>query len=463
MLTIPEELRRALIPKWSEYIPHPPHPKQQAFLLLDCIEAFYGGAGGGGKSDALLMGALQYVDIPGYAALLLRRTYADLALPEAIMDRAHLWLGPHKDVRWDDDLKTFNFPSGAKLVFGYLEHERDKYRYQSAAFQFVGFDELTQFTQSQYTYLFSRMRRLEGVEIPLRMRAASNPGGVGHEWVQRRFVDPQNTRERVFIPATIDDNPSLDRQSYRDSLSNMDEVDRAQIERGDWTIRKSGRKFKREWLDVIERSEVPEENQFILRYWDLAATEPKEGEDPDYTAGALISLTDGHLYVHHMARSQETPGEVERLIKTTARMDTREIPVRMEQEPGASGISLVDQYARKVLVGFDFQGVRSTGNKEVRANPLSAMAQGGRLHIVRGPWNNALIDELIAFPQKGVHDDQVDALSGGLAELASMYEMTFGEAEWEVPKARNSRPRNLTEYREKHRIGRGSLTQVRRV
>ncbi|MCB0042872.1 MAG: terminase family protein [Caldilinea sp.] len=170
--------------RMTKYIPHKPTPKQWAFLLLPHREAFFGGQPGGGKSDALLMGALQYADVPGYSALLLRRTYADLALPGALMDRSLEWL-VGTDARWNSTTKTWTFPSGATVTFGYLENEKDKFRYQGAEFQYVGFDELTQFSETQYTYLFSRLRRLAGVNIPLRMRSAGNPPMTAEgQWVK---------------------------------------------------------------------------------------------------------------------------------------------------------------------------------------------------------------------------------------------------------------------------------------
>ncbi len=190
----------------NPWIPHDPTPKQAEFLLMPDLEVLFGGSAGGGKSEALLMAALQYVDVPGYAAILFRRTYTDLALPGALMDRAHEWL-QGTAAKWSEKNKTWTFPSGATLSFGYLENENDKYRYQSAEFQFIGFDELTQFTETQYLYLFSRLRRLEGSKIPLRMRAASNPGGVGHEWVKQRFI----VGDKPFVPASLDDNPYIDR------------------------------------------------------------------------------------------------------------------------------------------------------------------------------------------------------------------------------------------------------------
>lgn len=214
------------------YIPHRPHPKQAEFLRLDGREALYGGAAGGGKSDALLMAALQYVHVPNYSAIIFRRTYQDLNLPGAIMARSHEWLAS-TGAKWSGTDKRWTFPSGAVLSFGYLDTDRDRFRYASAEFQFIGFDELTQFPEQWYRFLFSRLRRVTGVEVPLRMRAATNPGGLGHEWVRQRFI-AKPSRDRPFIPARLDDNPSLDRAGYLASLAELDATTRKQLEEGLW-------------------------------------------------------------------------------------------------------------------------------------------------------------------------------------------------------------------------------------
>lgn len=235
-------MTHALAVRLTRYVPadHRPHPRQHAFLWLNCFEALYGGAAGGGKSDALLMAALQYVDQPHYSALLLRKTYADLSLPGALMDRAHQWLAG-TDARWNDTEKTYRFPSGATLTFGYLQTSNDKYRYQGSEFQFVGFDEATQFDEADYLYLASRLRKTDGDTIPLRLRAASNPGGRGHEWVKRRFIGPDAKQHgRRFIPARLVDNPSLDQATYRASLDLLDPQTRAQLLNGDWDARQPG-------------------------------------------------------------------------------------------------------------------------------------------------------------------------------------------------------------------------------
>lgn len=220
------------------YVPHDPTPKQKQFLDLTCLEALYGGAAGGGKSDALLMAALMYANTPGYAALLLRRTYTDLSLPGAIMDRSHQWL-EGTSAHWNGTDKRWSFPSGATLTFGYLDSERDRYRYQGAEFQFIGLDELTQFSERAYRYMISRLRRCAGVSVPLRVRGASNPGDIGHAWVKRRFIDG-DTDGTVFIPASLDDNPHLDREAYTESLNRLDAHTRKQLLQGVWEMDSGG-------------------------------------------------------------------------------------------------------------------------------------------------------------------------------------------------------------------------------
>lgn len=215
------------------FCPHTPTPAQKLFLGCYALSALYGGAAGGGKSDALLMAALMYVDVPGYAALILRRTYADLALPGAIMDRAKEWLAGTA-ATWSEKDKRWTFPSGATLTFGYCETDSDVYRYQGSEFQFIGIDELTQWSERAFRYLLSRLRRLVGVDIPLRMRAGTNPGGVGHAWVKAYFVEPGHP-DRPFFPAKLEDNPHLDREAYEAALAQLDEETRNHLRHGLWT------------------------------------------------------------------------------------------------------------------------------------------------------------------------------------------------------------------------------------
>lgn len=387
----------------NRYIPHEPTIPQARFLLSLDRELCYGGQAGGGKSDALLMAALQFVEVPGYNAILFRRTYQDLSLPEALMDRAASWLG-NTDAKWNGIDHQWVFPSGAKLTFGYLQNANDRYRYQSAAFTFCGFDELTQFEESSYTYLFSRLRKLVGSHIPLRMRSATNPGGVGHAWVRARFVDTGK-----LIPASLRDNPYIDQEAYAASLDMLDSVTRAQLKDGNWTV-ENGILFKREWFPIVE--DYPHDAS-LVRYWDLAATADTGKNDPDWTSGCLMAQKDGRYWVVDMAHTRSTPLGVQQLIAQKAMSDGRKTGVWMEQEPGSGGVNTIDNYRRNVLNGYDFWADKVTGSKMERARPLSAAAEAGNVSLVRGSWNESLLDELCAFPDGG-HDDQVDATAGAL-------------------------------------------------
>ena len=395
----------------NPWIPTDPTPKQAEFLVRPEREILYGGSAGGGKSAGLLMAALQYVDHPGYNAILFRRTYRDLALPGALLDMAADWLAGTA-ATWSAQRMTWSFPGGATLTFGAMDLEQDKYKYQGSAFSFIGFDELTQFSESAYRYLFSRLRRTVDDTIPLRMRATSNPGGRGHLWVKLRFLD-ERLPERAFIPAGLVDNPYLDADAYRASLANLDPVTRAQLLRGDWTARADGGYFRREWMPIVEQA--PQAG-YRVRYWDLAATAPKAGSDPDWTAGALVRFVDGVYYLEDLRHVRTTPEGVEALIRQCAELDGKGVPIYIEQEPGASGKSVIDHYQRRVLAGWAVKGDKVTGPKVTRARAVSAAAEAGNLRLVRGAWIPAWLDEAEAFPQ-GSHDDQVDAVAGAMSKV----------------------------------------------
>lgn len=222
--------------------PHVPTAKQAEFIGRPEPEGLYGGAAGGGKSDALLMDATKYVHIPGYSALILRQSYTDLALPNAIMDRAKQWWCGK--VRWSEQDKRFTFPSGATLTFAFLKNDADKYRYASAEFQYVAFDELTQFAEKTFTFMRSRLRGPSSgplSKVPKRLRGATNPGNVGHEWVYQRFVDPDTRHhEAFFVQAKATDNPHLDLVDYGKQLDGLDDETRRMLRDGDWRRDPSG-------------------------------------------------------------------------------------------------------------------------------------------------------------------------------------------------------------------------------
>jgi hypothetical protein len=178
MTTNWKEVLEYLQPKMPDFCPEEPSINQRVFLRTNALEGLFGGAAGGGKSSALLMSAMQYVDIPGYSAILFRRTFADLSLPGALMDRFKSWISLYDEIHWNNNSFMATFPSGARISFGYLNNAGDYLRYKGSEFQFIGMDEVTEIRESDYRYLFSRLRRPATgplSNVPLRMRAASNP------------------------------------------------------------------------------------------------------------------------------------------------------------------------------------------------------------------------------------------------------------------------------------------------
>lgn len=418
-----EKVLKYLEPKKPPFCPEEPSLTQKVFLRTNSIEALFGGSAGGGKSSALLMAALQYVDTPGYSAMLFRRTFADLALPGALMDRFLSWSSKYDEVRWNANNYTATFPSGARVGFGYLNNLNDYLRYKGAEFQFIGMDEVTEIRESDYRYMFSRLRRPASgplSQVPLRMRAASNPAP---NWVRQRFIVEGNEKGRIFVPSRLTDNPGLDADSYRQSLSELDPVERRRLEEGDWWATTLGSMFDRESFIIIDSMDVPQvtSSARAVRFWDLAATEPSPTYlDPDWTVGTLMVYDQGIAYVLDVRKIRAKGDGVERLIAQTALEDGVVVSVRMEQEPGSAGKNLIDQYARYVLPGYDFMGIRSTGDKLTRARPFAAAVANGNVKVVRGAWLSDWLDEFSSFPESSNHDDQVDSAVGAFSHLAGL-------------------------------------------
>lgn len=247
-----------------------PQPKQAVFMSRGEYEALYGGAAGGGKSDALIIEALRQVHIPHYKALILRKTYPQLT--ELIEKSLNYYKAAFPKARYNDSKHFWTFPSGAKIYFGSMQHTKDRTNYQGKAYDFIAFDELTHFTHDEYTYLYSR-NRPNGAGTRVYMRATANPGGVGHSWVKERFITaakpmtpisetvgiilPDGTRremsrERIFVPSSVFDNARLleNDPSYIANLALLPDAERRALLYGDWDSF-SGQVFS-EWRDEPE-------------------------------------------------------------------------------------------------------------------------------------------------------------------------------------------------------------------
>ena len=247
-----------------------PQPRQAAFRERPEWEALYGGAAGGGKSDALVIEALRQVHIPHYKALILRKTFPQLA--ELIDKSLNYYPMAFPGARYNSSSHTWTFPSGAKIIFGSMQYTKDRLKYQGQAYDFVAFDELTHFSWEEYSYLFSRCRP-NGPGTRCYIRSTANPGGVGHGWVKERFItagkpmvpvwedirwrDPTGKeycekRSRIFVPSSVFDNPALlqNDPDYITRLASMPEAERKALLYGDWDTF-SGQVFT-EWRNDSE-------------------------------------------------------------------------------------------------------------------------------------------------------------------------------------------------------------------
>lgn len=447
--------------RWNVYMGgHVPTLPQRAFLLAPHKEVLYGGATKGGKSDALLMAALQYVDVPYYNALILHRSFADLNKGDALIPRFREWTSG-LGVRWDDENHAGIFPSGAKVSFGFIEAEGAGRRYKGPNYQFIGWEELTeQPTPTDYVYLFSRLSRPAGSAVPLRVRATTNPDGPGRQWVKDRWGigrdAPPCPPTRLFIPAKLDDNPYVDEEAVEASLSELGAVEYAQLREGNWDVTATGDLFR---LDRLQMVPLPTAGVIArLRGWDKASTpgagpganavQRKRSARAKFTVGMRMSRVSKALYgveyvVEHVIRGQWSSGVRDRVIRETAGVykpeeDTEEgrklriVPVpdppgteiMVEREPGSGGqqsaeITVADLAGRVVHVYLP------GGDKIDRARPFATQVEHGNVGYVAGPWTAAMLDEWRAAPN-GLYWDHTD--TAGMLFNALRLLPTAGEA-----------------------------------
>ena len=174
--------------------------------------------------------------------------------------------------------------------------------------------------------------------------------------------------------------------------------------------------FKRAWFKVVDALPVKGRLR-TARFWDCAATEVTPGKDPDWIVGTKLSkFEDGMFYVEDVVRGRWTPGIVDTTILRTAQMDGRQVKVREEQEPGASGKSVIANHVQ-LLAGYDYAGKSPSGAKTTRWRPFAVQAEAGNVALLRGEWNQNWLQEIAGVPE-AAHDDQADSVAGAFEDVA---------------------------------------------
>ena len=432
---------------------------QERFLATAADIAIYGGAAGGGKSWALLLEPLRHVTTNGeFAAVFFRRNTVQIRNPGGLWDESAK-LYPLAGGEPVQHVLEWRWPNGGKVKFAHLEHESTAFDWQGAQIPLICFDELTHFTKSQFFYLLSRNRSLCGVRPYV--RGTCNPDS--ESWVAefiawwidpdtgipiperagvlRYFVrvndailwddSPEELRKRfgadvepksvTFIAAKLSDNQALVKAdpSYAANLKAQNAVQRARLLDGNWKIRPAaGLYFRREWVRVIDAAPA---GLTWIRFWDLAATEKTDDNDPDWTVGVRMGVKRGaegrveRIVVADVRRLRESPMRVEHAVMNTAQADGVGVRVGLFQDPGQAGKSQAAAFVR-MLVGYTLTVHPISGDKVTLFGPFSAQCEAGTVEFVRGVWNDELFTQLEGFPD-AAHDDDADACSGAFNAL----------------------------------------------
>lgn len=430
-----------------------PQPGPQTkFLSCSTDVAIFGGAAGGGKSFGLLLDAAgSAMRYNGFGAVIFRRTGNQVMSEGGLWDKSEELYPVIGGIGTRHD-KTWRFKAkGSAISFAHLEHDKDRFTWQGAEIAYVGFDELTHFTENQFWYLLGRNRSMCGSK-PM-MRATTNPdpdhfaadlvawyidqdsgyaiperSGVirwfvrigddlhwGHSKDELTILyGPEiakYAKSFTFIRSMIEDNPILLEKNpeYLASLMALNTVDRERLRFGNWKVRATaGMYYQAPWFKLVD--EYPRGYRMV-RYWDRAATEKTALNDPDWTVGLkMMRDPQGIFYILDVIRARLRPLGVEDLIRQTAELDGPDTDIILEKDPAQAGVMEIDYLMRR-LAGYPVFQMPKTVNTELLCRGSTSQCQAGNMRMLRGEWNQPFISEMVNFPN-GSKDDQVTGFVG---------------------------------------------------
>lgn len=446
---------------------------QEAFLACPADIAIYGGAAGGGKSYALIMESIRHWDNPKFGAVIFRKNQNQIFAEGGLWHTA-MEIYPFLDAIPKKTPKPhWILPSGARIHFAHLETELDVLNWQGSQIPLIGFDELTHFSKSQFFYMLSRNRSTSGVKGYI--RATCNPDAdswvadfiswwideqTGYpipersgviRWLYRQNdtlywadkkeelwetfdlkteAEKNEPKSVTFIASKLSDNKILMKNDpgYLANLKALPTVERERLLEGNWKIKPSaGLYFPRNRINLLE--DIPSDVTSWVRAWDLAASEDRKnnpkGSGPAYTAGVLIGQRkNGRYMIADVINRRMNASEVRSTIFNTAKVDKayfKNVRIRMSQDPGQAGKEQAEQYLN-MLSGFSVAIEKESGDKETRAEPLSAQwigqkgSEKGNVDVLCCGWTEKYLSQMENFPD-GRYKDMVDASANGFNEL----------------------------------------------
>lgn len=439
---------------------------QQQFHDSTADITILGGSVFGGKTWALTHWPTRHASVPGFSCVTFRRVVPEIRNPGGLWDES-MDMYPFFAGKPRENVLEWDFPSGAGIKFAGLQLDKDVLSWKSSQICRLQFDQLEEFTEHQFWYMLSRNRSQCGVRPSVGASCNPDPDSFLATflswWIDQTtgYAIPErsgqcrwfiregdtlvwaDTKEQLveqhpraetdalsamFILARLQDNEVGNRKdpSYLPKMRAMPYVEQERLLGGDrggnWKIRASaGLVFNRAWFTrFVDR--VPEGARRV-RAWDNAAT-PGGG---DWTGSVKIAKKGTTYYIEDASHFQKGPDERETAKRQAAESDGVRTVIRLEQEPGSSGVDSI-QASVKRLHGFTVRWKTSTGDKVVRSGPLSSQVQAGNVVLVRGDWNETYLRLLDAFPTKGIPDDLVDASNAAFDEVERMPD--FNPDEW---------------------------------
>lgn len=450
-----------------------PGPQTQ-FLESDADVVIFGGAAGGGKTYGLLLECLRHFKKSAAGAVVFRRTYAQIAAEGGMWDDAGD-LYPLFGGEANQTGMSYTFESGYSIKFSHMQHEKDRLQWKGAQIPIVCFDQLEDFTESQFWYLFSRNRSARAGFRPY-IRATCNPVPATDEiggWLNKLiawWIDPETgyafgeragvvrwfarvseelvfadsadelleqhagavPKSLTFIPSKLEDNPALTTADpdYMANLLALPLVERERLLGGNWKIKPTaGTVFNRANFGSLPV--MPTDVPRWVRYWDKAGT----AGGGKFSAGVLVGQRpSGRIVFADVVRDQWSSYERNKVMLQKAAADAElGVPVTtwIEQEPGSGGKESAEISVQD-FVGYDVRIDKVTGSKYDRAQPLAAQVEAGNVDLVAGPWNEAFLEEHHQFTGRDSdpYTDQVDSAAGGLNKLKLEKPKPKGAALW---------------------------------